>query len=145
MEKKTRESLDLSKINSTLAAKILGSVTRTRSITQAGSLFSLAETTAPLTKYERVGQKLNEYKDAVDSKLKDVRNKTVINLVFITATFVFLILALVYSNLASLVGSAGLGTTSLVAQATTWKDTLVTFVSDGGEAKKTGGLSRRPV
>ncbi|MGD0995763.1 MAG: hypothetical protein ABR909_09620 [Candidatus Bathyarchaeia archaeon] len=130
MQKKPEEKPDLTKVNSTLAAKILIAIKAHAIVPH------LLKTAAPPSKYELLGQKLNSYKNAVDSKLKETRDKAIINLVFITATFVFLILAIVFSNLASLVGSVGLGTTSVVAQTTSWKDTLIAYVTDSGTLKR---------
>ncbi len=136
MGKETQDSPDLSKVNSALATKILGSVVSVRSATRSSSQFALTKTGTTLTKYERVGQKLNKYKEAVESKLIDLRNKAIINLIFIAATVVFLVVALAYANLGGIVGSVGLGATSLFAQATTWKDTLIAFINDGGKLRR---------
>lgn len=142
---------DLTNVNPSLANKIMSQINYSVAMNSPDlSLFSksFAQPRAPSatkavppaaapspTQYERVGQMLAYYKEAVNAKLREVTIKTVANLAFIIPTLVFLVLAIVYSNLSSLVASIGLGGTSIIAQATTFKDGLVTYLGDCGDIK----------
>jgi hypothetical protein len=140
VKKKSQEKIDLTTINPTLAGKILSQINRSVAYIspQFASLTKAVAppAAAPPTQYQRVGEMLNCYKDAVHSKLKDVRDMAIVNLVFIAMTLVFLALAVVSPNLTSLVSSIGLGGTSLIAQATTWKDALITYINDSGKLNR---------
>jgi len=140
MEKNSREKIDLTTVNPTLAGKILSQINRSVAYIspQFASLTKAVAppAAAPPTQYQRVGEMLNYYKDAVYSKLKEVRDNAIISLVFIATTLVFLALAVVSPNLASLVSLIGLGGTSFITQATTWKDDLIAYINDTGKLKR---------
>lgn len=119
------EKPDLSTVNSRLALSILHKV----------KVIPI-KAKAKAEPADLLEAKLKRYEEIVNSKVEELRNKTAVNLVFLTLTLIFLILASVYSNLASLVSSVGLGATSIVAQGTSWKDTVISYFNDSGKLKR---------
>ena len=58
--------------------------------------------------YDAVGKRIEFLKKAVVTYLNDLRNKTILNLIFVGTTVVLFVAAVLWSNLIGLIAAAGL-------------------------------------
>lgn len=127
MTKETRdkpEKADLSKVNSRLARRILGfevPIAKPLHIEETAQVYSM---------YDKVGKQIEFCENAVNSELRDLRNKTILDLGVTGMTVIFFGVALIWSNLNGVIAAAGLGGTNLYAQGKSWQDTVVTYWKD---------------
>lgn len=100
-----------------------------------GGTSSLNETEQFSSTYDAVGKRIEFLKKAVVTCLNDLRNKTILNLIFVGTTVVLFVAALLWSNLIGLIAAAGLEGTNLYIQGKSWQDTITVYWKDRTKIK----------
>lgn len=85
--------------------------------------------------YDAVGKRIEFLKKAVVTYLNDLRNKTILNLIFVGTTVVLFVAAVLWSNLIGLIAAAGLEGTNLYIQGKSWQDTITVYWKDRTKIK----------
>jgi len=148
LSKKLRDEstvLDLSEVNSRIASKILflnQKAVAKYPVAEMGRMkFGMRSQTLKLpqksvSKYERTGQQIADYESAVNSTLKDLRKKTILDLTVTGTTVVILVAAVIWSNLSGVLAAVGLGGTNAYAQGKAWQSTVAVYWNDSGTLKQ---------
>jgi len=97
----------------------------------------LNETEQLSSTYDVVGKRIEFLKKAVVTYLNDLRNATILNLIFVGTTVVIFVAALLWSNLIGLIAVAGLEGTNLYIQGKSWQDTITVYRKERRKIKFT--------
>ena len=94
------------------------------------------ENSAVSSEYGRVREAVKIYQESVNDALNSLKNKAIIDILFISVTAALIILSIFLSNLAGILTTLGLGGVTAYSQGQSWVSTLKAYVNDSSALRR---------